>query len=202
MTRSKTPIVLVHGLWDEPKVFKYLVEALAKDYPKILTPFLFHSGGRSDLSTLAQNLDYLINQNFGSSTHITLLGFSMGGVVSRIWLQQFGGAKRTMSFFSVGAPHFGTLTAQLVPSWLLRGVAEMRIGSSLLRNLNETLYLLEEVKCTSFFCYCDLMVFPGWNAVLPIGSKYNLPVLTHRGLITHPKSVGIISSAILKGLYH
>jgi len=190
-------LVLVHGLWDDPGVFNPLIDYLdiRKDL-YVFAPHLPHDGGRIPLKTLASDLDRLITDRFGFDTPIVLLGFSMGGVVSRVWLQQMGGASRTKGFISVGSPHFGTYTAHLLPSQLLPGIADMKRGSHLLKELNSDLCLLQELKCLSFFSKSDLTVFPGWNAVLPIGSRYSVPVLTHKELISHPKALNLLFNAI------
>ena len=100
-------------------------------------------------------------------------------------------------FISVGSPHFGTLTAQIAPSSLLRGIAEMKRNSPLLKELNRDVSLLQTIECCSYFCNLDLMVFPGWQAALPLGPRYSVPVLTHKQLISHPVSLEILTQAIL-----
>ena len=76
------------------------------------------------------------------------------------------------------------------------GVADMKRGSSLLRDLNRSFTLLEEVKCSSFFCKWDLMAFPGWQARLPLGDCYSVPVLTHKDLISKRESLDLIAQNI------
>ena len=88
------------------------------DYPTF-TPYFPHSFGRVPLRDLAQLLNDYILEQFGAKASIDLVGFSMGGVISRIWMQELGGACRTNRFISIGSPHLGTLTAQLVPKCLL-----------------------------------------------------------------------------------
>ena len=118
----------------------------------------------------------------------------MGGVISRLWLQQLGGVLRTRHFISVGSPHRGPLLAQFVPYFLFPGIAEMKCGSHLIRELNANSHLLQGLKCSSYFCRWDLMVVPGWDAVLPTGLHQNIPVLTHKDLISHPKSLKLIET--------
>ena len=192
-------LVLVHGLWDNPRIFDRLVGYLNRDNLMLFTPHLPHEGGRISLRNLASQLNRLILEHFGPEVPVHLLGFSMGGVICRVWLQEIGGALRTNCFISVGSPHHGTFTAQLVPSWLLSGVADMKRGSDFLRELNRDVHLLQSVKCSSYFCRWDLMVFPGWQAILPIGSRYSIPVLTHKELIANSKSIEILGNAIISG---
>ena len=191
-------LVLVHGLWDKPKIFDRLISYLQVDNLTIFAPYLPHKGGRTPLKNLAIELDRLILERFGSEQFIELLGFSMGGVICRAWLQQMGGAFRTDSFISVGSPHYGTYTAQLIPNWLLWGIADMKRGSPLVQELNRNTDLLHAVRCSSYFCRWDLMAFPGWQAVLPVGNHFAVPVLTHKDLIAHPRSLKILSEKIIR----
>ena len=196
MTGLKRPLVLVHGLGDSPRAFSYLMETLGNSELVVLAPHLPHRLGRQSLRVLAQNLNNFIVEQFGPDLSIDLLGFSMGGLISRLWLQQFSGARRTKNFISVGTPHQGTFTAQIVPFWLLEGVAEMKRRSPLIKELNKDISSLEGVTCSSFFCRWDLMVFPGWQAVLPIGSRHAIPVMTHKQLITNQKAMEILVNSL------
>ncbi len=197
MLHPKRPLVLVHGLWNTPNLFRNLIYSLEQNDLLIYVPFLPHQCGRTSLKLLAKQLNAYILERFGSSTTIDLLGFSMGGVIGRIWLQNFYGFRRTNRFISIGCPHQGTFTAQFVPRFCFAGIADMKIGSDLLRDLNHDLSALQEIKCDSFFCRSDLMVLPGWKAVLPIGSTHSLPVWTHKELISHPVAIRAIKEKIL-----
>ena len=183
------PLVLVHGLWDTPRLFHRLIQGLDQADRPLLAPHLPHGLGWVPLRQLALRLDQHVQQRFGADTRVDLLGFSMGGVIGRIWLQELGGAQRTRRFYSVGSPQQGTLAAQLIPRRLLAGAADMKVGSCLLRQLNRQPDALAGVECCSFFCRWDLMVCPGWKAVLPMGRHVEIPVWTHQQLISHPAAI-------------
>ncbi len=191
------PLVLVHGLLDTPRLFSRLERRLEGQDRPVLSPHLPHRFGATPLRQLAQQLDGLIQERWGLETSIDILGFSMGGVIARTWLQELGGAKRTHRFLSVGSPQQGTLTAQCVPAWLFAGLADMKRGSPLLRSLNGNYSDLQAVECISFFCRWDLMVCPGWQAVLPIGTSKVVPVWTHQQLMSHPRSLDLLTEALL-----
>ncbi len=196
MNSNKRPIFLIHGLWNNPKLFKNLIGKIKDENYQVYSPHLPHKFGITSLRQLAIDLDSKIEEFVGPEVDIDIVGFSMGGLISRIWLQNHNGFLRTKRFFSIGTPHLGTYTAQVIPSSLMPGIAEMKRGSSLLSQLNDDLSPLENVECISFFTKWDLMSFPGWQAKLSIGDSYHLPVLTHKELITNSISLDILAKRI------
>ncbi|WP_320664215.1 esterase/lipase family protein [Prochlorococcus sp. MIT 1223] len=200
MLRRTKIIIMVHGLWDKPNVFNRLVLRLESIGLRVLAPHLPHGLGNVSIKTLAEKLDNYICETLNEDESFDIVGFSMGGLVVRYWLQRMEGTKRTRRFFSIGTPHQGTFTAQVVPSWLLIGIAEMKRGSIFLKDLNRDVRMLYVVNPVSFFCFWDLMVFPGWEARLLIGKAYKIPVLTHKDLISNSSAIDIITQKILRNL--
>ncbi len=198
MNSQKRPIFFIHGLWNNPKLFEKLIGKIKEDEFQLYRPHLPHKFGKTSLKQLARDLNSKIEKSVGPEIEIDLVGFSMGGLISRIWLQNCDGYLRTKRFFSIGTPHFGTYTAQLIPSFLMPGLAEMKRGSCLLSQLNNDLSSLQMVECTSFYTKWDLMSFPGWQSKLSIGDSYHLPVLTHKELITNVSSLDVLVEKIFK----
>jgi len=196
---TRPPLVLVHGLWDTPRLFDRLGAALRQACPEIelVMPHLPHRLGQVALGTLAGRLAALIEDRFGPDRPLDLCGFSMGGVIGRLWLQEHGGARRCRRFVCVGSPQRGTLLAQPMPRCWMAGIAEMKIGSGLLRRLDADADRLDPVACRSLYCPTDLMVVPGWRAVLPRGPREALPVLTHRQLMHHPRAIARLTEVLL-----
>ena len=187
--------MLVHGLWDTPRLFRRLIQKLEQQNRPVLAPHLPHRWGAVPLQELAGLLDREIQSCWGQD-EIDILGFSMGGVISRLWLQDWRGASRCHRFISVGSPQRGTITAQWVPHWAFAGIADMKRGSALLDRLNGDVACLQRVECKSLFCRWDLTVVPGWQAVLPLGTVEEVPVITHRQLMRHPRALAQVVQAI------
>tara|TARA_Y100000589_G_scaffold123350_1_gene117729 strand:+ start:234 stop:758 length:525 start_codon:yes stop_codon:yes gene_type:complete len=160
-------------------------------------PTLKHYFGRISIIDLAKSLDELITKQYGNEREIDILGFSMGGIIARYWIKEFNGYLKTRRFISIGSPHRGTLTAQLVPKNLFKGISEMKINSAFLRELSEYDFLLKKIDCVSFYTRWDFMVFPGWRANLPIGKKYNLNIYKHRNLVRNPIAINAIVNTII-----
>ena len=192
------PLVLVHGLWDSPRLFDRLEAALAGRRRPLLLPHLPHGLGVLPIEQLATRLGERIEQAFGPHEPVDLLGFSMGGVIARTWIQLQGGHRRARRLISVGSPQQGSWVAQPWPGLLLASIADMKPGSPLLHRLNADLSTLVPVECLSYYCPTDQMVVPGWRAVLPLGEQRRLPVWTHAQLIRHPRAVAALARELLR----
>lgn len=186
MALARPPLVLLHGLWDTPRLFRHLQAALGDQRAPQLVPRLPHGLGWTPLQQLAEKLNGEIEAAFGPSTPVDVFGFSMGGVIARVWIQQLGGWRRTRRFTSVASPHRGSLMALPWPRLLLAGIDDMKPGSRLLRQLDADLEPLQRIECCSFYCLTDLTVVPGWRAVLPVGPCHPLPGLRHDRLLVEP----------------
>ena len=197
MSICKRPIILIHGLWNTSAIFNNLINRLDYCDVEYYAPTLDHYFGRISIIDLAESLDRLITKKYGNEKEIDILGFSMGGIIARYWIKEFNGYLKTKRFISIGSPHCGTLTAQLVPKNILKGISEMKINSSLLKELSLHDYLLKNIDCVSFYTRWDLMVFPGWRAKLPIGKKFNLNIYKHRNLVRNPHAIDAIVNAIV-----
>lgn len=195
---ARPPLVLVHGLFDTPRVFERLERRLAGRRQPLLLPSLPLRFGIAPIQTSAQRLAAQIEAAFGVSEPIDILGFSMGGVIARTWIQLMGGHGRTRRFLSLGSPQQGTLVAQPWPRLPLAGIADLKLGSALLRQLNADLTPLKEIECSSYGTALDLMVVPGWHGVLPIGPQRMLPVWSHQQLLRHPAALDAVVEDLLR----
>ena len=183
--KERNPIIFIHGLWNTSSIFSSFTSKLDDMGIEYFAPTLEHSYGMTSIVDLSNLLNNLILKKYGLVKEIDIVGFSMGGIIGRYWLKNFNGYKRTRRFITVGSPHNGTLTAQLVPKYPFRGISEMKINSRLLRYLMKYDFLLDDIECISFFTYWDLMVFPGWWAKLSAGEKISLKVYKHRNLVSN-----------------
>tara|TARA_B100000965_G_scaffold391502_1_gene399630 strand:+ start:60 stop:659 length:600 start_codon:yes stop_codon:yes gene_type:complete len=195
---KRKPIILIHGLWNTSDIFSLITAKLDEIGIEYFAPTLEHKYGMKSIVELTNLLNDLIIEKYGYKKELDILGFSMGGIIGRYWINKFNGYKRTRRFLTVGSPHKGTLASQLVPKYPFRGISEMKINSHLLRELSKSDYLLNGIECISFFTYWDLMVFPGWKASLNSGEKISLKIYKHKNLIRNPNAVGKIIEKLLK----
>ena len=191
------PIILIHGLWNTSSIFSSITSKLDDIGIEYFAPNLKHSYGMTSIIDLTNTLNELILEKYGLEKELDILGFSMGGIIGRYWLQKFNGYKRTRRFISIGSPHKGTLTAQLIPKYPFRGISEMKINSKFLRDLAMNDFFLDDIECISFFTYWDLMVFPGWWTNLNLGEKISVKVYKHKNLVRKNSSVDKIIERIM-----
>jgi triacylglycerol lipase len=179
------PVLLVHGIWDSSSRLQPLRDGLmARGISCVHALDLVPNDGRASISELgrfvAQEAEALSARE--SVPHIDIVGFSMGALVSRWYIQRGGGKARIRRFVSISGPHHGTLTAYALPR---RGVRDMRPRSALLRDLESDAdpFGSAEVHCvlTPF----DLMIVPSRSGVLAEArSTTSFPVAMHRFMIT------------------
>ena len=92
---AMTHAVLVHGIWQsEGRCFGSLRRDLEKRGVTCLVPSLKPADGRDGIGTLALQLRQEIDRALVADQRFVLIGFSMGGLVSRVYLQDLGGADR------------------------------------------------------------------------------------------------------------
>ena len=194
---KRNPILLIHGLWNTSSIFSSIASKLDDIGIEYFAPTLKHSYGMTSILDLTNRLNELILEKYGLEKKVDILGFSMGGIIGRYWIQKFNGYKRTRRFISIGSPHKGTLIAQLVPKYPFKGISEMKINSKFLRELEKNDFFLDDIECISFFTYWDLMVFPSWLTNLNFGEKISLKVYKHRNLVRNSFSVEKIIEKIM-----
>ena len=195
---KRNPIILIHGLWNNSSIFSSISSKLDDIGVEYFAPTLKHSYGMTSIIDLTNILNELILEKYGLEKKLDILGFSMGGIIGRYWLQKFNGYKRTRRFISIGSPHKGTFIAQLVPKFPFRGISEMKIKSKFLRELAKNDFLLDDIECINFFTYWDYMVIPSWWTNLNLGKKISVKVYKHRNLVRNNSVVDKIIGVIIK----
>ncbi len=174
-------VVLVHGFLETGSLFKTLKRRLQDRGVSVFVPSLRPIDGRGGLAQTAANLKQDIDARFGPDAPISLVGFSMGGIVSREYLQHHGGTARCQHLITVSSPHHGTRAAGLYPS---QGVKEMRPGSPFLENLERTEDRLGKIPVTSYYTRLDLVILPATSSVWDRAENIEHPALLHPLMLT------------------
>lgn len=178
------PTLVVHGLLDDKRRIEPLCKGLrAKGVRQVHSFDLRPNDGRASIARLGEQVraEALALRARLGCEQIDVVGFSMGALVSRYFLQREGGKSFVRRFVSIAGPHAGTLTAHALP---LPGGRDMRPGSPLLRALSEDEDPFGDVEVHCVYSRYDLMVVPARTALLPHRkSTREVPVLLHRLLV-------------------
>ncbi len=173
-------IVLVHGFLNRGGILQRLAAHLSRLGHICHTPSLKPCDARSGLPALAQQLDRYIRNNLPEDASFALIGFSMGALVSRYYLQELDGAKRVRGFFSIAGPHAGTVSAYIYPG---EGVAQMRPHSDFLQALERSASRLDGLPVTCYWTPYDAMIRPLASARWQRGEQVRIPSLVHSLLV-------------------
>ncbi|MEO6860335.1 MAG: alpha/beta fold hydrolase [Microcoleus sp.] len=186
---DRNPVILIHGIWDTKAIFSKMSARLTElgwcVYSLNLTP----NDGSLGLDSLAKQLADYISETFDPEQAIDIVGYSMGGIVSRYYVQRLGGINRVQRFITISSPHKGTLTAYSLP---LPGYLDMRPDSGLLRDLNQDVIMLKRINFTSMWTPFDIMIVPSSSSQMPVGKHIKLNVMLHRQMVTEPQSINAL----------
>ncbi|APR85634.1 Lipase [Minicystis rosea] len=165
-------MLLVHGIWKSGRAFRRMSRYLERRGFPVHTIDLVPNNGSAPIEQLAEQVAAFVADRLPAESPLDLVGFSMGGVVSRYYLQRLGGHARVRRFVTISSPHHGTVTAYLRR---LPGALQMRPDSDLLRELNRDVSLLERIDVTSIWTPLDLMIVPPTARASPWAGKCSSP---------------------------
>ncbi|MGK7930109.1 MAG: esterase/lipase family protein [Microcystaceae cyanobacterium] len=191
---DRNPVLLIHGIADTLRKFDVMATHLeAKGWP-VHRITLNSNYGTVCLIELAKQVDDYIKANFSEEQPIDLLGFSMGGVVTRYYLQRLGGLKKVQRYVSISAPNNGTVMAYTLP---FKGVQQMRPNSQFLQDLNQDYQqLLQQIKVTIIWTPYDLMIIPANSSQMGIGIEKQFPVLLHALMVEDQRVLNAVTEAL------
>lgn len=149
--------------------------------------------GGIGLDDLGKQVAHYIEVTFDPEQPIDLVGFSMGGIVSRYYIQKLGGINRVQRFITISSPHHGTWVA-----FCNQGVGciQMRPDSAFLQDLNRDVAMLKQLDFTSIWTPYDLMIVPANSSQMPVGRNVIVPVLTHAWMLTDIRSLASVAEAL------
>ncbi|MDD5448438.1 MAG: alpha/beta hydrolase, partial [Actinomycetota bacterium] len=149
-----------------------------------------------DLDSSAKNLKEIVGEVLkeSSSKRVDMLGYSLGGLIVRVYLQKFGGYKKLRRAVFLGAPQEGIYTGYAAS--FTKAGKQIKPGSDYLSELNEEGYCgCGERRCLSIYLKRDGVIVPSESARLECG--YNLELewpVFHWGVVM---SRGVLEKATL-----
>ncbi|HYW20204.1 MAG TPA: triacylglycerol lipase [Nodularia sp. (in: cyanobacteria)] len=191
--QQRNSVLLIHGIDDTGAVFNKMVDYLKQLGWSVHTLNLVPNNGEVGLDILAQQVaDYVVN-TFAPEQPIDLLGFSMGGIVSRYYVQRLGGINRVQRFVTISSPHHGTVVAY---GSQRHGCLQMRPNSEFIQDLNADAVMLGHLNFTSIWTPYDLMIVPAKSSQMPVGKEVIVPVVLHSWMLKDYRSLAAVASAL------
>ncbi|MEA3186312.1 MAG: triacylglycerol lipase [Chthoniobacter sp.] len=194
----KNPVILVHGFKDSSAKMQPMARRLRAEGWTVFTPTLSPSWGQVGIEVLARQLSDFIDTNLPPGSRFDLVGFSMGGIVCRYYLQRLSGLERVERFVAISVPQRGTWMASLCPAGLLNrpGVAQLSANGPFLRDLNRDSNMLRRIQFTSMWTPLDLMILPASSSRMTIGREKLMWVAFHPLMVWQPNCIRAVAAAL------
>lgn len=192
LSPDQPPVLLIHGISDSERNMQWLARHLRQEGREVHTLNLTPNWGQKGLGALAQQIDTYAQAEFGHRK-FDLVGFSMGGLVSRYYVQRLGGIKRVNHLVTISAPHNGTVVANLIG---FQGCREMRPGSAFLVDLNTDVDRLRTIKFTSLYTPLDLIILPARSSEMPQARNIRILNIAHPFMIFDRRCLRAVSDAL------
>jgi triacylglycerol lipase len=190
---THNPILLIHGITDTSYKMRKIASHLSDLGWQVYTIDLTPNNGDSRLEILAGQVADLVDRTFAPHQQIDLVGFSMGGLVARYYIQRLGGIDRVQRFITLSSPHRGTLAAYFSTR---PGCVQMRPDSQFVRDLDRDVHVLNQLNFTSIWTPFDLIILPPSSSQLGIGTELMFPVAAHPLMVFDRRCLDAIATAL------
>ncbi len=150
-------ILLVHGMFLSGCEFSKLRSALEEAGHQCFMPTLKPFDANKGILDLSQKLHAYIETHLPPDEDFVIIGFSMGCLISRVYIQNIVKEKRVSAFFSISGPHYGSYLAYL---YFGQGAKDMRPGSRFLNDLNAYGRRLKRIPTYTYRLKFDHVILP------------------------------------------
>lgn len=188
------PVLLIHGIKDNARRMERLARHLREQGRDAYTLSLVPNWGQVGLDELAKQIAAYVERAFQPEQAFDLVGFSMGGLVSRYYVQRLDRDQRVQHLVTISSPHRGTWCAYLIPN---AGCRQMRPGSAFLRDLeSDANEVFRRVRFTSFWTPLDLIILPAVSSVVPSAKCHRIWCAAHPLMIWEPRCLRAVARAL------
>jgi triacylglycerol lipase len=186
------PVVLVHGIFSSGDDMERFARHLRSQAREVFQPTLTPNGGHAPIGELAAQLADFVAQKIGAR-RFDLIGFSMGGLIARHYLQRLGGIEKIGRFITMATPHRGTHMARLgnLPGWV-----QMRPGSEFLRDLARDADMLRAIPFTSLYTPLDAIIVPARSSEMPQARNARIWAAMHPSFILERRCIRAVAAAL------
>ncbi len=192
----KKRIVLVHGILNTGHIMYWMKYFLQKKGYECYSPTLWPIDGRKGIEDLAQKLKNKLDTKYGDDQNINIVGFSMGGIVARYYIQELDGQSKVDNFFAISAPFQGTWWAYLpYPS---KTIKQLRPKSEFLRKMSDGAVKLKNVNLFSYWSPIDSSIIPPSSSHWGYAKNKKIFAILHLFMVTSMKIIRDIDSVLNK----
>jgi triacylglycerol lipase len=186
-------VVLLHGIDDTGKRFRAMAKRLREQGLEVHVLELRPNHGSVGIDALAEQVRIAVETQIPKGVTLDIVGFSMGGIVARYYLQILGGAAQVRTFVSISSPHHGSRVAYL--RWNVGG-RQLRPNSPMLNMLNRDVAMLQPLRCISFWTPHDVMILPAESSVVIWAECRTFPVWMHHWMLTDNRVICAVCQAL------
>jgi len=180
------PIVFVHGWNSSASTWNTMIDRfVAAGYPRNRMLAITYNSNQSNATIANQVRDAVATlRSSTGAAKVDIITHSMGGLSSRYYLRNLGGANVVDEWVSLGGPNHGTNTAYLCYLFSA-GCRDMIPGSSFLNNLNAGDETPGAVRYGTFWSSCDEVINPDSSTVLSGATNTGVGCLGHSALLSN-----------------
>jgi triacylglycerol lipase len=194
------PVLLVPGwgapLWHTRWIAKHL-ERAGLTVEQMSLPFMSTGDMVESAEAVDARVDEIIEDT--GAEKVNMVGYSLGGLIVRIWLQGFDGQERLGRAVFVGSPQDGIYTGYAAA--FTKAGRQVSKGSRFMRDLNrEGPCGCGDGRCLSIYLWKDGTILPAKSARLFCGYNLELvwPVM-HWGLVFNREVIGAVADFLAGG---
>jgi len=190
----KKAALLIHGIDDNHRIFKKMIKKLELAGIKVFAIDLIPNNGDVQIEEMAAQVSNYVNLNIDKDFELIVVGFSMGGIVARYYVQKLV-SERVRLLVLLSAPNHGTILTKFLKK---PAVLQMARNSSFLKELNEDLSNHKKLKILSIWTPFDLMILPASSSVLIGAVNVKVPVALHPLIPKSSKVIALVKKFILE----
>ncbi len=163
----------------------------AQGYP-CLAPSLTPNDCSAGVRALSVQLARAIDARFGPRAPVVLIGFSMGGLITRDYVQNLAAPGQVRGAFLLSPPNHGTLWAAFAHG----GTRELGTGSRFLQTLNHNVQVWQHVPVRTYWTPLDLMIVPSTSSLWPVGDTQAVLCLSHPWMVRNPRLLADLTARL------
>ena len=183
-------VVLVHGIYDRGRIFAPLVRTLEQQGCRCFAPSLTPNDGSRGVDYLARQLAVQVDEHFGPKAPVVIVGFSLGALVTRDYVQNLAPLGRVRAVFLISPPNHGTLWACFAHSRL----NQLGWNSRFLQSLNQNEVVWQHIPVCTYWTPFDLMIVPATSSLWPVGETKTILCPLHPWMVKNPRLVNDLAT--------